>query len=111
MVLVLFAFSWINLVVQAPVHASMKQDMTLSQEVMDCYWTQALCSAVLSLEDQANDIVHLALPVLNDTHIAFVIYIQDEAKQVASDIQFAFVDLNFRESQPPPLSLTTILQI
>ena len=110
-VLVLFVLSWINLIIQAPVHAGMKQEMALSQDMMSCHCPQVLCDTVLSLEDQSDDIVHFALPAISDVQIAFVTKLVDEPKQISSEIQIILADLHFRETSSPPLQQTSILLI
>jgi len=110
-VLVLFVLSWINLVIQAPVHAGMKQEMALSQTMMNCHCPQNLCDTVLSLEDQSDDIVHLALPVISDVQIAFVVPLMDELGQRSSAIHIALANHLFRDTSPPPLQKTSILLI
>ena len=110
-VLVLFVLSWLNLTVQAPVHAGMKQEMALSQTMMNCHCSDTLCDTILSLEDQSDDIVHFVIPVINDAQIAFVIQLVDEPEQASSEIRLALIDLHFRETRSPPLQQATVLLI
>ena len=104
--LVLFVMAWINLVVQAPVHAAMKQD-----SAMPCHCDVTLCDTILSLEQQADDGLSFASMDLAGFHIAFVSITSVEPVATVADIQFQRASLDFRQYSPPPLLLKTTLLI
>jgi hypothetical protein len=110
-VLVLFVLSWVNLVIQAPVHAGMKQEMALSQGMMSCHCPETLCDTVLSLEDQSGNLVHSVLPEVSDIQIAFVVQHINEPQKLSSAIHILQANLQFRDTSPPPLQQTSILLI
>lgn len=104
--LVLFVMAWVNLVVQAPVHAAMKQDKS-----MPCHCAPTLCDTVLSMEQQADDALGFNLLDLTGFQVAFVSLTPIEPVDRVADLQFHRALLDFRQYRPPPLLFKTTLLI
>ena len=103
--LLLFMVSWVNLVIQAPVHAAMKSSLD-----EPCHCQVDLCDSVLSAQDRADDGVATALPIMAVT--AAVIRILPIVDDLSSDAhQLQRVQLVFKQTNPPPHSLSGILHI
>ena len=103
--LLLFMVSWVNLVIQAPVHAAMKSILDVP-----CHCKVGLCDSVLSAQDRADDGVATALPIMAVTSaviriLPIVDYLSSDAQQLQR------VQLVFKQTNPPPLSLSGILHI
>ena len=109
-VLVLFAISWINLVVQAPAHAAMKQQAVLG-DMAQCHCPDTLCDTVLNLEDQATEVVHLALDEIPGFQLAFTITVVNPLQQALTRLDIKHLKFAFEASRPPPLDITSILLI
>lgn len=103
--LVLFVMAWVNLIFQAPAHAAMKMNHD-----MPCHCTHTLCDTVLGMQDQADDGLSGAMPVLADIPILF----QQLPAPVEPDHlgqQYQRAHLSFLQTSPPPLSRTGVLRI
>ena len=101
-----FVVAWVNIIVQAPVHAAMKQSND-----MPCHCDTSLCDTVLSMEEKADDGLGFTTPVIHDFPLAFVAAIFIDNLQSLSAIHLHELAQDFREHHPPPLLLNTILLI
>jgi len=122
-VLMLFVVSWVNLSIQSPAHAAMKQGMqaqSMSVEMHDmagmdmqqCHCPPALCDAVLSTDDQATD-GYLSSLSLNNLLLfspLMVSTINDE-HQSQGVIRLRHLNQQYRQTSPLPISLTSTLLI
>jgi len=120
-VLLLFVVSWMNLSFQAPAHAAMQQKMqtqTMHMENMtrmdmqQCHCPPALCDAVLSVDDQSTDgyLSSLSLSYL----LAFLpmkVSIVNDRHQPQSIIRLHYLNQQYHQTSPPPLSRTSTLLI
>ena len=104
--LVLFVMAWLNLVVQAPAHAAMKQDQS-----MPCHCDVTLCDTVLSLEDQADDALGFASIDISGFQIAFVTSASIEPMQAMTAVLAINRSQQSNAYHPPPLLLKTTLLI
>lgn len=112
--LVLFVVSWTNLVFQAPLHAAMKFDRMLSEDtgVMNCHCPPPICDTVLSYaSDRSIDgVQHINLDLLAfNGMVVSVIRFNPIINNVKNNL--GFLELEFRETSPPPLLLKTVLLI
>lgn len=112
-ILLLFVVSWINLIVQAPVHAAMKQEVALSSHagMVNCHCDATLCDTVLALEDQSSDIVHFAVDEAPGFQVAFVMPVVNPILKTAVLQDIKHLCSIFKTSRPPPLDITRILLI
>jgi hypothetical protein len=104
--LALFAMAWLNLIVQAPVHAAMKQSGHIP-----CHCDVTLCDTVLNMEDQSDNGVSGMPPVVDvvgQPVILLPVAFNQPAQVV---IHYQQSDRIFRDHSPPPLSRTGILRI
>mgnify|MGYP006921587231 FL=1 len=104
--LALFVMAWLNLAIQAPVHAAMKQT-----NPMPCHCDPVLCDTVLQLEQQSDDRVSSMALDFSGFQIAFVTLTQTDAVKSIQPHRFQRVDLDARQTAPPPLLLKTTLHI
>ena len=104
--LVVFVMAWVNLVIQAPLHAAMKHNNDLP-----CGCDVSLCDTVLSMEERSDDGLISILPVMADFQVAFVSLVPGEFKQALVQHQFDHAALLYAQYSPPPLLLNTILII
>ena len=109
----LFVISWINLVVQAPVHAAMKQQAALSDHssMMNCHCPETLCDTVLNLENQSTEVVHLTFEAIADFQIAYFSLIVNPHHQTMTSLDIKYLMSIFETNRPPPLVTTRILLI
>ena len=112
-VLVLFVISWVNLVIQAPAHAAMKQQTALSShaDMSHCHCPDSLCDTVLNLEDQSAEILHLTMDEMPGFQLAFIVSIVDTLQQTLTRLDIKYLKSSFDANRPPPLDLTRILLI
>ena len=104
--LVLFAMAWVNLAIQAPVHAAMKQSNDTP-----CHCVVTWCDTVLNLEEQSDDALGSLLAMSIDFKVAFVSTVAIDAVQMMDSLRLRHTSLDFRQYNPPPLQLNTILLI
>ena len=104
--LLLFILAWVNLAVQAPVHAAMKQNRSLP-----CHCDTTLCDTVLTLEQQSDDALGFVITDLTGFQIAFVSLNPIEPVAMMVRQGFHHATLDFRQYRPPPLLLKTTLLI
>lgn len=106
LLLALFAMAWLNLIVQAPVHAAMKQSGHIP-----CHCDITLCDTVLNMEDQADNGVSGTLPSPGDVGQLVMLLppLFNQPAQVV--LSYHQTDLQFREHSPPPLTRTGVLRI
>lgn len=122
-VLMLFVVSWINLSIQSPAHAAMKQDMQAqdmqmnmhdmaSMDMQQCHCPPALCDAVLSTDDQATD-GYLSSLSLNNLLLFSPLMVStiDDEHQSQGIIRLRYLNQQYRQTSPPPISLTSTLLI
>ncbi len=120
LVLGLFVLSVMNLSIQIPAHAVMLQSMDsvlasqhtgmMQMESPSCECPPVLCESVVSLDHQLID----GLQVVSFAHltgfqILYVSAVDDHHHQVATQLNMN--DRLYRQSTPPPLSITSILHI
>ena len=109
--LFVFVVSWISLAFQAPVHAAMKLDRMLADQVgmMNCHCPPPICDTVLSYADDQSvcGIQHINPDLFSFNGL--IIGIIDNANKVTKD--FTYLDLQYRATSPPPLLLKTVLLI
>ena len=110
-VLLLFVVSWINLVVQAPAHAAMKQQAALSSHANMAHCPETLCDMVLNLEALSSGAVHVLLDEPADFQISFITRISDTQKQTSSRQAVRYLIFNFENNRPPPLEISSTLLI
>ena len=113
LILVLFVISWINLVIQAPVHASMKQQAAalVEQGIMPCHCPTTLCDTVLNLEDQSSEAVHFISDSVADFQIAYVLSVFNHYQQSITPFEMRRLATSSETFHPPPLEVTRILLI
>lgn len=104
--LLLFVMAWVNLAVQAPVHAAMKQDKSIP-----CHCEPTLCDTVLSLEQQSDDALSFVTLDITGFQVAFVSLTSIEPVARVAGLQFHRSALDSRQYRPPPLLLKTTLLI
>jgi hypothetical protein len=112
-VLVLFVISWVNLVIQAPVHAGMKQQSVLSSHgaMANCHCPERLCDTVLNLENQSSEVIHFVLDTAPDFQIAYISSIFSPYQQGVTSLHVRQWMSVFEVIRPPPLDITRILLI
>lgn len=112
-ILALFLVSWLNLIIQAPAHAAMKQQVALSSptDVSHCHCPDTLCDTVLNLENQSSEVVHLILDEMPGFQLAFNILVVDQLQQSLTRLDIKHLKFVFEASRPPPLDITRILLI
>ncbi len=69
--LAVFVLAWLNLIVQSPLHATMKLSMQMDGD-MPCQCDEWLCDTVLAMQDQAGNGTMAATPALPALAIIFV---------------------------------------
>ncbi|VAW70570.1 hypothetical protein MNBD_GAMMA10-3152 [hydrothermal vent metagenome] len=117
----LFILSAMNMGVQIPAHAAMLQVMDgayLAQpqgmtqmDAQSCECPPVLCISVVSLGDQVIDSLHeVSFAHLTGFRSAYTTTINNNHHQHVSS-QLSFRDRLYRQSNPPPLSITRILHI
>jgi len=103
----LFILAWVNLAIQAPVHAAMKQN----QKAMPCHCQPNLCDTVLSLEQQSDEALSSHMLFTPDFQVAFIsqgdIQLLPDLATYSGQLQ-AYL---YRQTHPPPLLLKTVLLI
>ncbi len=104
--LVVFVMAWVNLAVQAPIHAAMKQSNDTP-----CHCVVTWCDTVLNLEEQSDDALGSNLVMSLDFKVAFVSVITVDAVQSQDNLQLRHASLDFRQYTPPPIQLSTVLLI
>ncbi len=104
--LALFVMAWLNLAIQAPVHAAMKQTIQTC-----CHCDTTLCDTVLAMAEKADDALGFAGLDLQGFQIAFVTLSRVDAQIGRPDPRFDRFDLHVRQLVPPPLLLKTTLLI
>lgn len=104
--LALFVIAWVNIIVQAPVHAAMKQSND-----MPCHCDTTLCDTVLAMEEQSDDGLGFVFADSLIYQVAFVATFNTDAVETEVVTQFHKTTLDFRQHNPPPLLLNTILLI
>jgi len=128
LVLVLFVVSVLNMSFQIPAHATMQLNMQISQgaemdhsnmnhesmqqmDMQSCECPPALCDQVDAQQDQLKqNIVPIAsLDILNFYPIQVVT--QVDATDLQAYLSLQYHDWHYRQIIPPPISLTTELQI
>lgn len=112
--LFVFVVSWINLAIQAPVHAAMKLDrMILDQAGMtNCHCPPPICDTVLSYaDDQAIDGVQYINPDLLSFNGMVIGVVDNHSTALHSNRDFTYFELQCRITSPPPLLLKTVLLI
>lgn len=112
-VLLLFVISWLNLIIQAPVHAGMKQQAALSSQMnmANCHCPQTLCDTVLNLEEQSTDAVHIIMDNHLAFQLAFSIVMANPYQQSLIRSDLKYLRFAYDTSRPPPLDKTGTLQI
>lgn len=105
--LVLFVMAWINLVIQSPLHAAMKQPH--SDHCASC--ETSLCDLVLGMEEQADDALGFGAIDLTGFQVAFIVTLSMDAVASTADMHYRQRILDFRQYSPPPLLLKTTLLI
>jgi len=111
LILVLFVISWINLVVQAPVHAAMKQQAAFLGDMTHCHCPDTLCDTVLNLENQSAEVVHLTLDEIPAFQLAFTQSVIDPLKSTLGVLDTKYLKYIADINRPPPLTITRILLI
>lgn len=114
LLLFVFLVSWINLAFQAPVHAAMKLDRMLADQMgaMSCHCPPPICDTVLSYaDDQAIDGVQYINPDLLSFNGMVIGVVDNHSAILNSNRNFTFFELRFRITSPPPLLLKTVLLI
>lgn len=111
-ILVLFVISWINLIIQAPVHAAMKQQAALSGHMnMDCHCPETLCDTVLNLEAQSSDVIHIVLDNEPGFNLAYTVFVFNAHQLSIPFSNIKNIRFSFEAGRPPPLEITRILLI
>ena len=113
-VLVLFVVSWVNLIVQAPVHAAMKQQATMNShmDMTHCHeCPDTLCDRVLNLQKISTDVIYPMLEDVPDYQLAFVLFSSVPHKPIVSRLYIQHLNFMFESGRSPPLDITRILQI
>jgi len=105
--LLLFVLAWINLAIQAPVHAAMKQN----QKDMACHCQHDLCDTVLLMEQQSDEGLSSLLLISLDFQIAFVSNTDIQPVAELTSLRWQLQTHQYRQTSPPPLLLNTILLI
>jgi len=120
-VLVMFVVSWVNLSIQKPAHAAMQQNMQnqsaqmmamADMDMSQCHCPPALCESVLSVEDQSTDGSVSSLSLLN--LLAFqplMVSIVDDQHQSQGVIRLQYLNRQYHQTSPPPISRTSTLLI
>lgn len=140
LVLALFVLSVLNMSFQIPVHAAMQQSMQLSQmDMMDHSGmdhsgmdhsgmnhqgmqmdTQidrqeccppALCDTVDAQQDQLNPLFNVAPVLDSDTFFSVLVIVQKDISSQRANLSIERQYWQFRQINPPPILLTTELQI
>lgn len=106
----LFVLSWVNLAIQAPVHAGMKQAMMLA-DYPPCHCPETFCDLVLDIEDQSDDVVHFVSPTFEQAQFIFIAPVIDTLSVERVRIHIHGIDTVFKDISPPPLEVTGILLI
>lgn len=132
-ILALFILSVINMSFQLPAHAAMQLNMSVSVAIMDhsgmshegmnhqdmmqqmdtlnCECPPVLCDAVDAQHDQLfQSLVSFADLELLEFYPVYLTVQQDSLDLKAGHL-FQYHDWHFRQTSPPPISLTTELQI
>ncbi len=111
-VLVLFVFSLLNILLQAPAHAGMKmhmQGLTVF-DTSDCYCPPIVCDSVLSVDNQTLDGV-ASIP-LKDSALYNLIEVLDQNSGQLNQTQHTKrLFLNVSQAAPPALLINTLLLI
>ncbi|MFW2372707.1 MAG: hypothetical protein ACN4GM_06255 [Gammaproteobacteria bacterium] len=105
--LVLFVLAWVNLAIQAPVHAAMKQN----QQDTSCHCQPKLCDTVLSMEQQSDEALSTLLSMSLDFKVAFIAQIDIQPVTDLISLRWQFQTHQYRQTSPPPLLLKTVLLI
>ena len=104
--LVVFVMAWLNLVIQAPLHAAMKQ-----QNHHPCDCSSSLCDLVLSMEEQADDALGAAALDKTAFQVAFITVAAVQSQRPVANIVLRRSWQDVRQYSPPPLLLKTTLLI
>lgn len=107
--LVVFVMAWFNLVIQAPLHAAMKQEPLPAPCCVED--AVSLCDLVLSMESQADDALGAAALDPVDFQIAFVTVAPVQPVKAVVSVDLRMLWLDVRQYAPPPLLLKTTLLI
>ena len=105
--LLLFVLAWVNLAIQAPVHAAMKQN----QKDMPCHCQPKLCDTVLSMEQQSDEALSALLAISLDFKVAYVFQIDTQPVAGLTSLHWQLQTHQYRQTSPPPLLLKTVLLI
>ncbi len=105
--LFLFVLAWVNLAIQAPVHAAMKQN----HKDMPCHCKPDLCDTVLSMEQQSDEGLSALLSFTVDFKVAFVSLLDIQPVLELTSLRWQLQSHQYRQTSPPPLLLKTVLLI
>lgn len=105
--LLLFVLAWVNLAIQAPVHAAMKQD----QKDSSCHCQPKLCDTVLSMEQQSDEALSALLSMSLDFQVAYVFQTDIQPVADLTSLRWQLQTHQYRQTSPPPLLLKTVLLI
>lgn len=112
---VLFVMSWMNIAFQLPVHAAMMQEKAqmsqMNMQGMNCHCPPAICDVILASDNQSFDgvsFINLAALEFNSLYIDTIV---SDDLSVLTGHELHESDLVFRQHNPPPLFLNTILLI
>lgn len=119
LVLALFVLSVINMAIQVPVHAAMKQEMVVSHQMTnmpadnmhECDCPPTLCASISALDDQRLETLQsVSVDYLINFYVVYVSHIEDAHHQYSAT-QFAYHEWQYRKIIPHPSSFNTILHI
>ena len=106
MILLLFVAAWINIVVQAPLHAAMKMDIDLP-----CHCDTTLCDTVLNLEETSDDgaqSIHKLQTQFVTSYTAPVLLVDEIS---VSTNRYILSNTSSYTYNPPPILKKTVLLI
>lgn len=112
-ILFLFVMSWVNMIVQVPVHAAMMQPLSSADHAAmeHCVCPEVLCDTVLNLEHQSSGVVHVMLDEAIDFQPAFIVTVADYQPLPLTRMAMKYLNSGFDDHRPPPLNITRILLI
>ncbi len=111
-VLVLFVFSLLNILLQAPAHAGMKmhmQGLTVF-DTSDCYCPPVVCDSVLSVDSQTLDGA-VSIAAKDGALYSLIEVLDQNSGQLNQSQHTKRLFLNVSQAEPPALLINTLLLI
>lgn len=117
-VLVIFVMSIINISVQMPAHAAMMQSMSnmdhsqmQQMDMPNCHCPPVLCDTVDAQQDQAYQNSNIVAQIDTFGFYTILSIVQTDIDDQLTNLSIDYLDWQYRQFSPPPISLTTELQI